>query len=345
MTLEEFRGRSPLSRREAVLVRRNAQFLKHLQSAQAALSRGARDEALQAAEQAGLLEPEDARVIAILEEAQGSPDADPSTVMWTRDKPRPKPRGEFVGPASWSVATPLVGTPRRATRAASTVISVAVHGLAAAVTLVALIRVVPAVDVIPLMSLGIPSALTGNLVPPDAPQKPDAPQEPDPSQEETDVREPPAVIATTPLADLPFVPLVRPTRSRRPAPTGWVRGIRTTARLEVSGGSGSPTGNMLPEAGRWQQGQVDRAPRLLSVVPPLYPRAAFDQGLEGVMAVILQVVLNRDGVVERTSIVQGVPLLNQAAQAAVEQWVYSPAYRNGYRIPVIFTVSITFDFR
>ena len=29
------------------------------------------------------------------------------------------------------------------------------------------------------------------------------------------------------------------------------------------------------------------------------------------MAVILQVVLNRDGVVERTSIVQGVPLLNQ----------------------------------
>ena len=63
------------------------------------------------------------------------------------------------------------------------------------------------------------------------------------------------------------------------------------------------------------------------------------------MAVILQVVLNRDGVVERTSIVQGVPLLNQAAQAAVEQWVYSPAYRNGYRIPVIFTVSISFDFR
>ena len=339
MTLEEFRGPSPLRRREALLVRRNAQFLKHLQSAQAALSRGARDEALQAAEQAGLLEPEDARVIAILEEAQGSPDADPSTVMWTRDKPRPKPRGEFVGPASWSVATPVVGTRRRATRGASAVISVAVHGLAAAVTLVALIRVVPAVDVTPLMTLGIPSALIGNLV------SPDAPQEPDPGQEETDVREPTAVIATTPLADLRLLPLVAPTRSRRPAPTGWVRGIRTTARLEVSGGSGSPTGNMLPEAGPWQQGQVDRAPRLLRVVPPLYPRAAFDQGLEGVMAVILQVVLNRDGVVERTSIVQGVPLLNQAAQAAVEQWVYSPAYRNGYRIPVIFTVSITFDFR
>lgn len=62
------------------------------------------------------------------------------------------------------------------------------------------------------------------------------------------------------------------------------------------------------------------------------------------MTVILQVVLNRDGVVERTSVMEGAPELHQAAQDAVMQWEYSPAMRSGLRVPVIFVVSITFDF-
>ena len=80
-------------------------------------------------------------------------------------------------------------------------------------------------------------------------------------------------------------------------------------------------------------------------MPPLYPRTAFDQGFEGIVVVILEVLLNNEGVVERTSIVEGLPLLNQAARDAVQKWEYRPAFRNGFTVPSIFTVSITFDFR
>ena len=136
-------GLNTFSRREALLARRNAKFLKHLQSAQVALSRGALDEALEAAEQAGLLEPDDARVIAVLEKAQGF--AHPSTVIWMRDGERPRTRAGPIGPASWSFSTPSIRSPRRATRAASAFISLAGHGLAAVVTFFALTRVLPVV--------------------------------------------------------------------------------------------------------------------------------------------------------------------------------------------------------
>jgi len=95
----------------------------------------------------------------------------------------------------------------------------------------------------------------------------------------------------------------------------------------------------------WQVTEADRPPQLVRAVPPVYPRAAFDQGFEGIVVVVLQVVVNRDGIVERTSVVEGLPLLNAAAQAAAEQWEYRPALRNGFRVPSVFNVSITFDFR
>ena len=74
---------------------------------------GAGDEALQAAVKAGLLEPDDDRVTAILNQAQDVLGADRSTatcITVTQQRPRAS-----VGPASWSVGTPSVGT-RRACR-------------------------------------------------------------------------------------------------------------------------------------------------------------------------------------------------------------------------------------
>lgn len=109
---------------------------------------------------------------------------------------------------------------------------------------------------------------------------------------------------------------------------------------------GSPFGSgMVQGRSPWRITEADRPPQLVRAVPPVYPRAAFDQGFEGIVVVVLQVVVNREGIVERTSVVEGLPLLNAAAQAAVEQWEYRAALRNGFRVPSVFNVSITFDFR
>ena len=107
------------------------------------------------------------------------------------------------------------------------------------------------------------------------------------------------------------------------------RRARVSGGMGLSAGSEAATGAMLGGADRPNLGEVDRAPRLLRAVPPIYPPAAFDRGLEGVMTVTLQVILNGDGTVEQTSMVQGAPELHQAAQDAVSQWVYSPAIRGG----------------
>ena len=326
-----------LSHRSALLARRDAAFRNALGSAEVALARGAGDDALQAAVQAGLLEPDDDRVIAVLDQAQDRLGADPSAVTFTFVTPQTL-RGRSVGPASWSLGTPSVGAPQRAAGVVSVLVTVVGHGLAVAFTFIAFATVVPAVNLTHLQILQMPAALVDDSPPPDV-------LEPAPS-EESELSEAPAgpeFTATTALNYLP-VELGRNGTGRR-ARMASIRRARGSGGMELPPGIEPGTAAILADAGRSKQGEVDRPPRLLRSVPPIYPAAAFDRGLDGVMTVVLQVVLSRDGIVEQTSIVQGVPELRQAAQDAVMQWQYSPAIRNGQRVPVIFIVSITFDFQ
>ena len=338
MTSGEFHGHAGLGRiddpaggaprrRDVLVARRNTTIQKHILAAEKALARGAPGVALSAAEQAGLLDPDEPRLQAILEAAQSSPGG--------RREPS-RPPGGFVGPASWSNGTPFAGTPRRTGSALSVAVSIAGHVVIVAAVVIALIRVVPAVEVTPMMLLELPAAMAGAAVPPDALE----PDEPEETVEEEP--EPTPITATTPLSQIPFD--VEPVRRRAVTSSVSLRRTRSSGRRGLPGASGRAS-SLVSGRGPWQDVEADRLPLLIRAVPPLYPRAAFDQGFEGIVVVIVQVVLNSEGVVERTSIVEGLVLLNQAARDAVQQWEYRPARRNGFRVPSIFTVSITFDFR
>ena len=328
---------TPVGRRDAVLARRSVRFRRQLLSAEAALARGNYDAAVRAAEEAGLLDPDDERVLAILDEAQRARDAAPAGAA---AKGKAKAAGEPIAPASWLLGTAFAGTPRRTTSTLSVTVSIVGHVVVAAVVVIALIRIVPAVEFTPMALLEFPAALGTSAAPPEV-LDPDVPEETVEATED-DIDQAPTIMSTTPLADLYDI---QPIRRRAVSTSVALPSARSRpGRLGVPGGS--PFGSGLVR-GRspWQVTEADRPPQLVRAVPPVYPRAAFDQGFEGIVVVVLQVVVNRDGIVERTSVVEGLPLLNAAARAAAEQWEYRPALRNGFRVPSVFNVSITFDFR
>jgi TonB family protein len=69
-----------------------------------------------------------------------------------------------------------------------------------------------------------------------------------------------------------------------------------------------------------------QAYNLFKWVEPAYPEAARAQGISG--AVLLRVQIGRDGQVTQVDVVDGPPVLTEAARAAVRQWVYLPSERS-----------------
>jgi TonB family protein len=61
--------------------------------------------------------------------------------------------------------------------------------------------------------------------------------------------------------------------------------------------------------------------------------------------VILEAVIGPDGRVTDLRVLRSVALLDDAAIAAVQQWMYSPTRLNGVPVPVIMTVTVTFTMR
>ena len=57
---------------------------------------------------------------------------------------------------------------------------------------------------------------------------------------------------------------------------------------------------------------------------------------------ILEAVIDERGRVSETRVLKHVPLLDEAAETAVRQWVYSPTLLNGQPIPVVMTVTVQF---
>jgi periplasmic protein TonB len=82
------------------------------------------------------------------------------------------------------------------------------------------------------------------------------------------------------------------------------------------------------------------APRKIVDVKPLYPQLAQTARVEGV--VILEAILDARGHVASVHVLRSVPLLDQAAVAAVEQWTYTPTLLNGVAVPVVMTVTVQF---
>ena len=87
-------------------------------------------------------------------------------------------------------------------------------------------------------------------------------------------------------------------------------------------------------------GGTVREPKRLSAPPPVYPELAVTARLQGI--VIIEATINERGRVVSTTLLSGVPMLNEAALDAVKKWVYTPTLLNGVPTPVIMTVTVRF---
>ena len=83
-------------------------------------------------------------------------------------------------------------------------------------------------------------------------------------------------------------------------------------------------------------------PKLVSNVAPVYPPKAASQNVSG--EVVMDITLKEDGTVDRVDVVDGDPLLAEAATSAVNQWRYKPLVVEGKPV-VNFVVVISFDKR
>lgn len=81
-------------------------------------------------------------------------------------------------------------------------------------------------------------------------------------------------------------------------------------------------------------------PKLESKVLPLYPSEATSQHVHGEVA--MEVTLNDDGTVNDVKVIEGIPLLNEAATEAVKRWKYRPLTINGKLVNRMVVV-VTFD--
>lgn len=81
-------------------------------------------------------------------------------------------------------------------------------------------------------------------------------------------------------------------------------------------------------------------PQRLVNVAPIYPTIALQVRKEGI--VIIDATIDEQGNVTETRILRSIPLLDEAAVAAVRQWKFSPTLLNGVAVPIVMTVTVNF---
>ena len=109
------------------------------------------------------------------------------------------------------------------------------------------------------------------------------------------------------------------------------------------GGLGEPT---PPPAPAVERGPIRIAgtlgpPAKLVHVDPIYPDIAAGARVEGL--VILEATIDGAGKVKDLRIIKSVPLLDDAATAAVRQWEYAPTIVAGNPVSILMTVTVTFS--
>jgi len=109
----------------------------------------------------------------------------------------------------------------------------------------------------------------------------------------------------------------------------------------IGGVLGGVLGGTLPEA---QPVYVTgkNVPKQIRQVKPEYPPEAYSARIQSV--VIVEATTDIYGRVNRARIISGNPMFNEAALAAVRQWLYEPYIVDGVPRPIYFTVSMTFGF-
>jgi protein TonB len=123
-------------------------------------------------------------------------------------------------------------------------------------------------------------------------------------------------------------------------PGGVVGGVEGGVEGGVIGGVlGGVLGGTLPEAQPvFVSGK--NVPKLIRQVKPEYPQEAFAARVQAM--VIVEARTDIYGRVSEARIISGHPVFNEAALAAVRQWLYEPYIVDGIPRPIYFTVTITF---
>ena len=120
---------------------------------------------------------------------------------------------------------------------------------------------------------------------------------------------------------------------------GIVIGGSVLAALLIAVIAGSVRAQQTPRIRAGGEGEI-AAPKLLKRIAPAYPEEAKADGIQG--TVVLDVVVGTEGGVIETEIKESVPLLDEAAVAAVSQWKYTPTFLNGQPVEVVLTVTVKF---
>jgi TonB family protein len=108
---------------------------------------------------------------------------------------------------------------------------------------------------------------------------------------------------------------------------------------EIAASAPSVAGN-LADLGRVRVGGNIQAAKILNKVQPVYPVAARQARIQGVVR--LHVIIAKDGSMLQLEVVSGHPLLQQSAIDAVRQWIYQPTLLNGRPVEVDTTIDVIF---
>lgn len=210
-------------------------------------------------------------------------------------------------------------------------LSLAAH--AAAVVAVVVVPLV-ASDALPELRSRLELSMITPLVPPEPPRPrvlrvdPTPPANPDAAPLET----PDRIIA-------------EPDWQRDPAATAYdgpdvVTGVEHGAELVPPP---PPPADPPPSREPVRVGGVVAAPLKTHDAAPVYPAIAIAARVQGV--VIIQATIGPDGNVIDAAILSSIPLLDEAALAAVRQWRYTPTRLNGQPVAVVMTVTVNFRLR
>lgn len=211
-------------------------------------------------------------------------------------------------------------------------LSIAAHTAA-----VVAIVVVPllATDALPALREGISYTTITPVVPPEPP-RPRLARPPDVAMADPDAA---PLVAPDHIAE-------EPEWQRNPLASaddnvGIVDGIEDGANVLAPPPPPPPTPE--PQTRTVRPGGQIRPPTKVHDAAPLYPAIAQSARMQGV--VIIQATIGVDGAVVDATVLRSVPLLDEAALAAVRQWRYTPTRLNGEPVAVIMTVTVNFQLR
>ncbi len=83
-----------------------------------------------------------------------------------------------------------------------------------------------------------------------------------------------------------------------------------------------------------------QAANLIRKLTPVYPPLAKQARVQG--TVKFTAIISKDGTIQQLQLVSGHPLLVQAAQDAVKQWLYKPTLLNGEPVEVVTQIDVNF---